>query len=63
MKVIKDAFMKWLNEELYKEATDQPTPARSRYDVLLEVKEKLQQVINEEFDKLSQQDDEESLDA
>ncbi len=58
MKVIKDAMMKWLDDEIYKEANDQPTPTRSRYDVLMEVKTKLSEIIVEEFVKLTENNNE-----
>lgn len=48
MKIYYDAFQKWLKEEIYKEATDQPMPTRSRYEVLTEVEKKLDEVIAEQ---------------
>lgn len=48
MKIHYDAFTKWLDNELYTEAHDHPTPARSRYDVLLQVKKKLEETIAEQ---------------
>ncbi len=57
MKVIKEAMMKWLDEEIEKERNtpyfvhgDSPT----RLNTLIEVKSKLSEVIVEEFHKLSQ---------
>lgn len=50
MKIFKDKLMEWLESEIYKELTLQLVI--SRRDVLKEVKFKLEQIIQEELEKM-----------
>lgn len=52
MKVIKDAMMKWLDEEIEKESHYTQVVAASRMMILDEVRTKLKKIIEEEFKKM-----------
>lgn len=52
MKIFKDKFMEWLDNEIKKSDEENGTfTLSSRRDVLIEIKNKLEQIIQEEFEK------------
>lgn len=52
MKIIRDAMMKWLDEEIEKESHYTQVVATSRWMVLDEVRTKLKKIIEDEFKKM-----------
>ncbi len=52
MKVIKDAMMKWLDDEIEKESHLTQVVSASRWQILEEVRTKLTEIIVEEFSKM-----------